>query len=50
MVAYNVVIGDTMSRVLARISGLQGTFFSSRQFAVVILTLFVSLPLCLHRC
>ncbi len=49
MTAYNVIVGDTVSRVLSQVPALEHSFFSSRTFAILASTFLVSLPLSLHR-
>lgn len=51
MISYNVVIGDTITKVLLRIGGdnLVNTVLVNRQFIIFLSTLLVNLPLSLYR-
>ena len=53
MIGYNVIVGDTFSTVLTRIFGdsEEGiiAFLTSREFAIILATIFVSLPLSLYK-
>ncbi|XP_052245865.1 putative sodium-coupled neutral amino acid transporter 11 isoform X2 [Dreissena polymorpha] len=51
MVSYNVIIGDTVTRLIIRIGGnhIAGTVLGTRQFIIFLCTLFITLPLSLYR-
>ena len=50
MVSYNVVVGDTVTKVLIRVTGMEETnIFAHRQVVVLLATLFMTIPLCLYR-
>ncbi|KAL1451643.1 hypothetical protein WDU94_006001 [Cyamophila willieti] len=50
MVSYNIVVGDTITKVLIRLFSLRATSLLARRDVVVALaTLFVTIPLCLFR-
>lgn len=50
MVSYNVVVGDTVTKVIIRITGVsQDSVFAQREIIVLIATLVVTIPLCLYR-
>ncbi len=51
MISYNVIAGDTVSKVVSRIVGgmPDESFFATREFAIVATTMFISLPLSLHK-
>lgn len=50
MISYNVVVGDTLSQVIVRfIPGWAKTMESVRVGVVLIVTIFVVIPMCLHR-
>lgn len=50
MVSYNVVVGDTITKVLYRMTGIEpGSLFARREFVVLVSTLFITVPLCLYR-
>lgn len=50
MVSYNVVVGDTVTKVIVRITGIdQDSIFAKREMIVFIATLLVTIPLCLYR-
>lgn len=49
MVSYNVVVGDTVTKVLVRMFGLSSTaLLARRDFVVLLCTLSVTVPLCLQ--
>lgn len=49
MVSYNVVVGDTVTKVLVRIFALPSqSFLASRNFVVFLATVTVTIPLCLQ--
>lgn len=50
MVSYNVVVGDTATKVILRLLDVVPEDFStSRTVVVLMATLFISIPLCLYR-
>ena len=50
MVSYNVVVGDTVTKVLIRVTGLDpDNFFVKREVVIFLATLLVVIPLCLYR-
>ncbi|XP_073968773.1 putative sodium-coupled neutral amino acid transporter 11 [Rhodnius prolixus] len=50
MVSYNVVVGDTVTKVLIRVFGLTpGSLFARRDYVVAMATIFVTIPLCLLK-
>ncbi|XP_012278789.1 putative sodium-coupled neutral amino acid transporter 11 [Orussus abietinus] len=50
MVSYNVVVGDTVTKVLVRVTGIEDTnILAHRQTVVLLATLCITIPLCLYR-
>ncbi|XP_058792720.1 putative sodium-coupled neutral amino acid transporter 11 [Phymastichus coffea] len=50
MVSYNVVVGDTVTKVLIRVTGLEpDSFLVRREVVILLATLLVVIPLCLYR-
>ncbi|XP_012263229.1 putative sodium-coupled neutral amino acid transporter 11 isoform X2 [Athalia rosae] len=50
MVSYNVVVGDTVTKVLIRVTGIEETnIFARRQVVILLATLCITIPLCLYR-
>ncbi|XP_045468250.1 putative sodium-coupled neutral amino acid transporter 11 [Harmonia axyridis] len=50
MVSYNVVVGDTVTKVLIRLTGMSTTsLFAKRQVIVLLANLLITIPLCLYR-
>ncbi|XP_078038057.1 uncharacterized protein LOC144470595 [Augochlora pura] len=50
MVSYNVVVGDTVTKVLIRVTGMSETsIFAHRQVVIFFATVFITIPLCLYR-
>uniref|UniRef100_A0A4W4GKT3 Putative sodium-coupled neutral amino acid transporter 11 n=1 Tax=Electrophorus electricus TaxID=8005 RepID=A0A4W4GKT3_ELEEL len=50
MISYNIITGDTMTKVFQTIPGVgSGSFLSSRHFVIVISTVFFTGPLSLYR-
>ncbi|XP_056649948.1 putative sodium-coupled neutral amino acid transporter 11 isoform X3 [Monodelphis domestica] len=50
MISYNIIIGDTLCKVLQRISGVDpGNFFIGRHFIIGVATVLFSLPLSLYH-
>lgn len=50
MISYNVIAGDTFTKVMIRVTGVgAGSVLGSRNFAIAVATLFITLPLSLYR-
>ncbi|XP_044763289.1 putative sodium-coupled neutral amino acid transporter 11 [Coccinella septempunctata] len=50
MVSYNVVVGDTVTKVLIRLTGMStSSLFAKRQVIVFLANLLITIPLCLYR-
>lgn len=50
MVSYNVVVGDTVTKVIVRLTDIgPDNIFAKREVTVLIATIFISVPLCLYR-
>ncbi|XP_015604792.1 putative sodium-coupled neutral amino acid transporter 11 isoform X2 [Cephus cinctus] len=50
MVSYNVVVGDTVTKVLIRVTGISETnIFVKRQVVILLATICITVPLCLYR-
>ncbi|KAL3831322.1 hypothetical protein ACJMK2_023088 [Sinanodonta woodiana] len=51
MISYNVIIGDTITKIITRIGGnsVEGTVLANRQFIIFLSTIFITLPLSLYR-
>ncbi|CAH2018425.1 unnamed protein product [Acanthoscelides obtectus] len=50
MVSYNIVVGDTVTKVIIRLFGISPeSALAQRDVVVLIATLFISIPLCLYR-
>lgn len=50
MVSYNVVVGDTVTKVIVRLTGLEpDSIFARREVIVLIATFLITIPLCLYR-
>ncbi|KAK7867405.1 hypothetical protein R5R35_003834 [Gryllus longicercus] len=50
MVSYNVVVGDTITKVLTRMTGVEAdSLLARREFVVALATIFITIPLCLYR-
>ncbi|XP_078703428.1 putative sodium-coupled neutral amino acid transporter 11 isoform X3 [Branchiostoma floridae x Branchiostoma belcheri] len=50
MISYNIITGDTITKVMMRISGVTETnILANRYFIICLCTLFVTLPLSLYR-
>lgn len=50
MVSYNVVVGDTVTKVLIRVTGFDpDSFIVKREVVIFLATLLVVIPLCLYR-
>ncbi|KAL1502095.1 hypothetical protein ABEB36_007292 [Hypothenemus hampei] len=50
MVSYNVVVGDTMTKVIVRLTDIDPeNVFAKREVIVLIATIFITVPLCLYR-
>ena len=50
MICYNVVVGDTVTKVLIRVFDIDpSALIAQRQFVIVMVTLIITLPLSLYR-
>ncbi|XP_017773414.1 PREDICTED: putative sodium-coupled neutral amino acid transporter 11 [Nicrophorus vespilloides] len=50
MVSYNVVVGDTLTKVIVRITGCEpDSVLGRREVVVLVATLLITIPLCLYR-
>ena len=50
MVSYNVVVGDTLTKVLIRLTGVSpDSLLSHREIVVAMATVLITTPLCLYR-
>ncbi|CAG0896227.1 unnamed protein product, partial [Darwinula stevensoni] len=50
MVSYNVIIGDTLKKLMGRVTGLPGDHvLVSREFLILVTTALVTVPLSLYR-
>ncbi|CAG9769925.1 unnamed protein product [Ceutorhynchus assimilis] len=50
MVSYNVVVGDTVTKVIVRLTDIEpDNIFANREVIVLIATIFITVPLCLYR-
>lgn len=50
MISYNVIVGDTITKVIIRVFNVDpSSLFVQRQFVIIMATLFVTLPLSLYR-
>ncbi|XP_028712716.1 putative sodium-coupled neutral amino acid transporter 11 [Peromyscus leucopus] len=50
MISYNIITGDTLSKVFQRIPGVDpGSLFIGRHFIIVVSTVILTLPLSLYR-
>ncbi|XP_057664123.1 putative sodium-coupled neutral amino acid transporter 11 [Diorhabda carinulata] len=50
MVSYNIVVGDTVTKVIVRLTGIgPDSIFAKREVIVLIATIFITIPLCLYR-
>nr|XP_022904579.1 putative sodium-coupled neutral amino acid transporter 11 [Onthophagus taurus] len=50
MVSYNVVVGDTVTKVIIRLTGVDDdSVFAKREIIVLIATFLITIPLCLYR-
>ena len=51
MVSYNVIVGDTITKVVARLfmTSNDSSFLVSREFILLVSTALVTLPLSLYR-
>ncbi|XP_014206744.1 putative sodium-coupled neutral amino acid transporter 11 [Copidosoma floridanum] len=50
MVSYNVVVGDTVTKVLIRVTGLdKDSFLVRRELVILLSTLLIVIPLCLYK-
>lgn len=50
MVSYNVVVGDTVTKVIVRLLDIpHDSVFAKREIIVLIATFLITIPLCLYR-
>ncbi|XP_033219726.1 putative sodium-coupled neutral amino acid transporter 11 [Belonocnema kinseyi] len=53
MVSYNVVVGDTVTKVLIRVTGISDSsflwFLVRREIVIFLSTILITVPLCLYR-
>lgn len=50
MISYNVVVGDTITKVIIRLFQIETkSIFSHRELVVGLTTIFITIPLCLFR-
>lgn len=50
MISYNIIVGDTLTKVMVRLFSLtSNSVFVRRDFVIGIATLFVTVPLCLKK-
>lgn len=50
MVSYNVVVGDTVTKVIIRLFDLDhDSVLAKREVIVLVATLLITVPLCLYR-
>ncbi|XP_011301426.1 putative sodium-coupled neutral amino acid transporter 11 isoform X1 [Fopius arisanus] len=50
MVSYNVVVGDTVTKVIIRVFGLrEDNIFGKREVVILLATMWITVPLCLYR-
>ncbi|XP_066153968.1 putative sodium-coupled neutral amino acid transporter 11 isoform X1 [Euwallacea fornicatus] len=50
MVSYNVVVGDTVTKVIVRLTDIgPDNIFAKREIIVLIATILITVPLCLYR-
>ena len=50
MVSYNVIVGDTITTVLIRVTGLDpNSIFAQREFVIFVTAVCITLPLSLYR-
>lgn len=50
MVSYNIVVGDTVTKVIVRLTGIgPDSLFAKREIIVLIATMLLTIPLCLYR-
>ncbi|XP_044004839.1 putative sodium-coupled neutral amino acid transporter 11 isoform X2 [Aphidius gifuensis] len=50
MVSYNVVVGDTVTKVLLRVTGMSpDNIFGRREFVILFATFCITIPLCLYK-
>ncbi|KAH1019127.1 hypothetical protein HUJ05_006775 [Dendroctonus ponderosae] len=50
MVSYNVVVGDTVTKVIIRLTDIEpDNIFAKREIIVLIATIFITVPLSLYR-
>lgn len=51
MISYNIIIGDTLTKVMVRVigSGVEAGIFGNRYFIIALVTLFITMPISLYR-
>lgn len=50
MVSYNIVVGDTVTKVIIRVTGIsESNIFAQREVVILLATLCITIPLCLYR-
>ena len=50
MISYNVIVGDTVTTVVIRVTGIDpSALIVQRQFVIIVITLLITLPLSLYR-
>ncbi|KAK0175562.1 hypothetical protein PV327_009302 [Microctonus hyperodae] len=50
MVSYNIVVGDTVTKVMIRVTGIsESNVFAQRESVILFATLCITIPLCLYR-
>lgn len=50
MISYNIIVGDTATKVLIRLFSLShDSIFAQRYFVIAMATIFITTPLCMLR-
>ncbi|CAD6233339.1 GSCOCG00007144001-RA-CDS [Cotesia congregata] len=50
MISYNIVVGDTVTKVIIRVTGIaESNIFAQREVVILLATLLITIPLCLYR-
>ncbi|XP_034942343.1 putative sodium-coupled neutral amino acid transporter 11 [Chelonus insularis] len=50
MISYNIVVGDTVTKVIIRVTGVgKDSIFAQREVVILLATLCITIPLCLYR-
>lgn len=50
MISYNIIVGDTATKVLIRLFSLpHDSIFAQRYFVIAMATIFITTPLCMLR-